>query len=365
MKIAVALSGGVDSTAAVLALKRAGHDVFGITMRVCPDLSGIASRRPERLRPAPDGHGCLHCIAPCACQDAEAVARAAGIRHELVDLRPEFEAAVIAPFLDGFAAGRTPNPCATCNRELKFGRLADVARELGAEAYATGHYVRLSEDGAGPVLRRGVDPGRDQSYFLAQVPSGRFAGVRFPLGETAKPDNRRAVAAAGWHAREAVTSSEICFVKDLEYRDLMRSRRPAAFVPGEIVDTAGRKRGAHRGLPDYTIGQRRGLGVAAPEPQYVVRLEAETNRVVIGPDADLWRTGTRVERMNWLVPVPPAPLIVLAQVRYRQTPVPAVCRPRSDGGTDLEFERPVRALAPGQIAALYDGDRLLGGGVLA
>lgn len=365
MKVAVALSGGVDSTAAALALRRAGHEVFAITMRVCPDLSGIPARRADRRQTAPEGHGCLHCVAPCACLDAAAVAREAGLRHEQVDLRAEFEAAVIAPFLDGFAAGRTPNPCATCNREMKFGLLADAARHLGAEAYATGHYVRLTEDPSGPVLSRGQDPQRDQSYFLAHVPAERFTRVRFPLGGTFKDENRREVEAAGWHTRPTVSSSEICFLHDLEYRDLLRARRPEAFRPGEIVDGTGRVLGTHSGLPGYTIGQRRGLGVAAPTPLYVIRLEADTDRVVVGPDADLWQSSVRLEALNWLVPPPADPFPVLAQVRYRQAPVAASCWVRTDGGADLVFARPVRAVAPGQITALYAGDRLLGGGVIA
>ncbi len=248
---------------------------------------------------------------------------------------------------------------------MKFGRLADFARDLGAEAFATGHYVCLGEDAAGPALRRGKDPQRDQSYFLAQVPLERFTRVRFPLGETAKPENRREVEATGWRTRPDATSNEICFLRDLDYRDLLRARRPEAFRPGEIVDGTGRVLGTHSGVPGYTIGQRRGLGVAAATPVYVVRLETAPDRVVVGPDADLWQSRVRLEGVNWLGPTPAGPFPVLSQVRYRQSPVPATCRPRPDGGADLSFSQPVRAVAPGQIAALYDGDRLLGGGVIA
>jgi tRNA-uridine 2-sulfurtransferase len=365
MKIAVALSGGVDSTAVALRLLRAGHEVFGITMQVCPDLSGLprsAAARPAR--PGLPAHGCALCEAPCACVDATAAAQALGIRLELLDLRAPFEEKVIAPFVDEFFAGRTPNPCAFCNREMKFGLLRRRALDLGAEAFATGHYLRLESGGAQPVLRRALDPARDQSYFLALVPVDNFTRVLFPLGESYKTENQAEVSAAQVHAEPPVTSNEICFLRDVDYVDFLRLRRPAGFAAGEITDTGGKVLGRHAGLPGYTVGQRRGLGVAAPEALYVLRLEAESNRVVAGNDAGLWTREVKVRACNWLAPLPPPGEALLAQIRYRQQPLPA--RVTAQGTeAQIEFQNPVRAVTPGQVAAVYAGDRLLGGGIIA
>jgi tRNA-uridine 2-sulfurtransferase len=364
MKIAVALSGGVDSTAVILKLRRAGHDVFGVTMQICPDLSGFPRRRPERMRAPVAGHGCTHCLEPCACADAEQTARQAGIRLEVIDLRPEFEREVIAPFLADFASGRTPNPCALCNRHMKFGRLAAAARDLGAEAFATGHYARLEDGGGRPALRRALDRERDQTYFLSLVPADRFTTVMFPLGETRKAEARQWVDESGWHVRPVTTSNEICFLKDLAYEDFLRGRRPGAFQPGAIVDLSGRVLGEHNGLPAFTVGQRKGLRVAAPEPLYVIRLEAETNCVVAGPDQALWVETAEAEDVTWQAQPAADEIEILAQIRYRQPPVAARLRVLPGGGVRLDFARPVRAVTPGQIAAFYLADRLLGGGIL-
>jgi len=364
MKIAVALSGGVDSTAVIIKLKKAGHDVFGVTMRICPDLSGLARRRSAQVQAVAPGTGCTHCIAPCACVDAAQVARESDIRLEVLDFRLEFEREVIAPFLEAFSVGRTPNPCALCNRRMKFGRLAAAARELGAEAFATGHYARREERDGKPVLLRARDLQRDQTYFLSWVEAGQFESVRFPLGETTKIEVRRWVAEAGWHVRPVAASVEICFLKALDYVTFLRWRCPEAFRPGEIVDRSGRVLGEHQGLPGYTVGQRRGLGVAAPEPLYVIRLETDTNRVVAGPDDALWTDTARLAQCSWLETPGDDERRVSAQIRYRQPPIPARLRATPDGRAELIFAQPVRAVTPGQIGAVYDGDRLLGGGII-
>lgn len=366
MKIAVALSGGVDSTAAALRLRRDGHQVLGLTMRLCPDLSALEPPgRPSENRPDPPPHGCSWCTDPCACQEGPTVARELGIPHEVLDLRSEFERRVISPFLDRFADGLTPNPCALCNREIKFGLLREAALALGAQALATGHYVRMEQSNGHFRLLRGLDRGRDQSYFLALVPRARFRSVCFPLGEAYKSDVAREVAAAGVRPHDVPTSNEICFLQDRSYAAFVRSRKPAAFRPGEIVDEQGKILGEHQGLPAYTIGQRRGLGVAAPEPLYVLRLEARANRVVVGPDASLWLRSARLRHLQWLQEPPRPGAPVEAQIRYRQTAVPARLEPDGDGGARLEFARPVRAVTPGQVAALYHQQNLLGGGLIA
>jgi len=369
MRIAVALSGGVDSTAVAWKLKSAGHEVVGLTMRLCPEwpsprsfgrgtrsdssfVEGAVQGLPE--------HGCRHCVAPCACQESVQAARQLGIRHEILDWRQAFEKNVITPFVQAFAGGLTPNPCALCNRTMKFGMLLDYAREIGAEALATGHYIRNAEKG----VRRGADPAKDQSYFVSRVPKDRFQHVVFPLGGETKQEVQSRVAASGLRPEAGETSTEICFLQDRDYVDFLRYRVPDAFRPGEIVDQAGRVLGRHQGLPAYTIGQRKGLGIAAPHPLYVLRLDPEKNQVVVGPDQALASATAHLAEMNWFDAVPEAAIEVQAQVRYRQSPVPARLEKTGPDTARLRFERPIRAVTPGQVAAVYLGDSLLGGGVI-
>ncbi len=362
MKIAVALSGGVDSATVALRLKQAGHKVMGLTMQICPDLSQVVrTRRSQKLsQPGMLEYGCSYCVKPCACQDASQVAREIGIQHELLDLREAFESRVIEPFIDDFVKGKTPNPCALCNREMKFGLLKEIARNLDAEVLATGHYVRRVEQAGCPVLFRPNDLKRDQTYFLSLVRVQQLQNVSFPLAEDYKDIVQTEAAASG--GRSVVTSNEICFLRDLDYADFIRARSPEALQPGEIVDLSGRVLGEHKGLFDYTVGQRRGLGVAAREPLYVLRLEAETNRVVAGPEQALWARSALLEEMNWMIEPSLQEFPVLAQIRYRQQAVAARIKPGRGGSARLTFEQPVRAITPGQIAAVYQANRLLGGG---
>lgn len=362
MKIAVALSGGVDSTAVALKLKQAGHEIIGLTMRLCPDLSGLP-RAARQSREGLAGHDCALCAAPCACVDGTRIARELGIRHEVLDLRREFEEQVIAPFVRDYALGLTPNPCAICNREMKFGLLLDRARELGAEKLATGHYARLQMAGSGAQVLRAKDQVRDQTYFLSLVPAGQFQHVLFPLGEELKTDVQKD---APFHppADEYATSVEICFLRNCDHVDFLKLRAPEAFRPGEIVDEEGRVLGRHAGLPAYTIGQRRGLGVAAPQPLYVVRLESGSNRVVAGPDSSLWSRTACLTEVNWFIDPPAADLQVQARVRYRQPLAAAIVRAHTNKEAQLIFDRPVRAITPGQVAAIYLGDRLIAGGTI-
>jgi len=220
------------------------------------------------------------------------------------------------------------------------------------------------EVGRTTFLRRALDPARDQSYFLSLVPAGRFSQVLFPLGESLKTDNQAQVTAAQVHLEPPVTSNEICFLRDIEYVDFLRLRHPEGFTPGEIVDTSGKVLGRHLGLPAYTVGQRKGLGIAAPEALYVVRLEAETNRVVVGVDDELWVREVKVHRLNWLAEALLPEAQVRVQIRYRQKPVSARVRTLDSAGAVIAFDDPVRAVTPGQVAAFYDDDRLLGGGII-
>ncbi|MBN1595011.1 tRNA 2-thiouridine(34) synthase MnmA [candidate division FCPU426 bacterium] len=364
MKIAVALSGGVDSSTVARRLQSAGHDVIGITMRLCPE-DAVAPAGAGGGEKTPAGipeHGCGKCAAPCACWDGRQVAQRLGLQHHLVDFRQDFAQYVLDAFVRDYAAGLTPNPCAWCNRMIKFGVLWKQAQDLGAEYLATGHYARLLVSGEKVEVKRALDQDRDQTYFLALVPQEQFRHVLFPLGE----EKKHAVAAearqAGIMPAHSETSNEICFLRDRNYADYLKERIPEAFAAGDIVDGQGIKVGEHLGLPRYTVGQRKGLGVAAAHPLYVIRLLPDRNQVVVGPDAALWTKEVRIRDLNWPSDLTPGDREVMAMIRYRQKPVRAQLRFTGRETARLLFQEPVRAAAPGQVAALYDRDRLLGGG---
>jgi len=286
MKIAVALSGGVDSTTVAKRLLDQGHEVIGLTMQLCPDLSGIPAT-PQAMAKAQPGlleHDCATCVAPCACLDGRAVAQSLGIQHELLDFRDQFETLVIKPFVDYFSQGVTPNPCAFCNQAIKFGILLDHALALGADAMATGHYVDLDTSTGPQVLKRARDRAKDQTYFLSLVPHQRFEHVMFPLSESTKQEVSAQALKTGLVAQQTGTSNEICFLRELSYVDFLRHRVPQAFISGDIVDSSGKKLGRHNGLPHFTIGQRRGIGIAARHPLYVVSLNTRENQVVVGTE---------------------------------------------------------------------------------
>jgi len=364
LKIAVALSGGVDSTTVARRLQQAGHEVIGLTMRLCPDLSDLPRIRHAiaKMQPGLKQHGCKQCVAPCACLDGTEVARLLGIRHEILDLSSEFEKLVIEPFIHDFINGYTPNPCAVCNRSVKFGILLDYARVLGTEFMATGHYACLEKNNGTIAVGRSKDPNKDQTYFISLVPQERFQHVLFPLCDNTRTEIEQEAEFQGLVLKRSATSTEICFLRELNYADFLRQRVPDAFVPGNIVDLSGRKLGEHKGLPNYTIGQRRGLGVAAPYPLYVVRLCQTSNQVVVGPDEALWTSRVRVRELNWLTNFSQTEMTVQAMIRYRQSPVSAKIQFCGDKEAILTFTKPVRAVTPGQIAAVYDNNRLLGGG---
>jgi len=360
MRIAVALSGGVDSTAVARQLLDEGHEVVGLTMRLCPDPPGLlsATGSQARARTDPPEDGCSRCAVSCACLDGVASAKQLGVEHHLLDLRKAFEERVIGPFVAGFAQGLTPNPCALCNRDIKFGLLLDQALALGAEAMATGHYACVEHGPGKPRILRAADAAKDQTYFLSLVPADRFRRVRFPLCGRRK---RELLAQAAQTAGAPATSQEICFLRGHAYADFVRQRAPEAFRPGTITDLAGRVLGEHQGLPNYTIGQRRGLGVAAPHPLYVVRLDREQNRVVVGPDEALWSREVRVGNVNGSEQLDGSETVEV-MIRYRQRPAPARVRPLDGRACQVTFDQPVRAVTPGQVAAFYRQGALLAGG---
>ncbi|MBN2582964.1 MAG: tRNA 2-thiouridine(34) synthase MnmA [Planctomycetes bacterium] len=349
-KVVVAMSGGVDSSVAALLLKRQGWDVTGLFMR-----SGLSEGPPEARS----------CCSQSDALDARRVAVQIGVPFYVLNFADDFDR-LIDYFVSEYGRGRTPNPCIVCNRDLKFGRLLDYANTIGAEAVATGHYARLADCDGERALLRSVDPGKDQSYALFPIPYERLARVVLPLGEQTKDDSRRIAAEHGLRVHDKQESQDACFVAG-DYADLIRERRPELLRPGPIVDECGREVGRHPGIAAFTIGQRRGVRVAFGEPRYVVRLDAETATVHVGPHEHLLARGLLVEDVNWLTGRPPREgetIEAAVKIRYRHSATPAEVRCRG-GRVEVRFAEPQRAVTPGQAAVFYVGDRVLGGGWIA
>ena len=302
-----------------------------------------------------------------AVMDARAVCQELGIAYYLVDEAAELGAKVIEYFAGEYRAGRTPNPCVVCNRTAKFGRLIQRADQLGARYIATGHYARLetrlSGSGARTLLRRGLDPRKDQSYFLFSLRQDQLARTLFPLGQRTKTDTRAEARARNLKTADKQESMEICFVPDDDYGRFLEQAKLAQKHRGDIVDLDGRVLGQHQGIEFYTVGQRKGLGLSSPKPLYVVELDAARNRVVVGGESALARSEFEVERCNWIAfDSPPAPLEATVQIRYRHAGAPATVTPLEGGGARVQFHRPQRAITPGQAAVFYQDDLVLGGG---
>ncbi len=344
------MSGGVDSSVAAWWLREEGHEVIGVTMKLWPQ---------ECMSRAEDS-----CCGPQAISDARAVARQIGIAHYVVDEQAAFQRQVIDYFVAEYRSGRTPNPCVLCNERLKFGALLKKAVSVGAEHVATGHYA-IVEHGERHRIRKGCDPQKDQSYFLFSLSQSQLARTRFPLGSMSKEETRAIATKLGMKVAAKRESQEICFVTQDDYRPFLREQGVVAH-PGEIVDAAGRVLGDHPGIEFFTIGQRRGLGIATGRPMYVVALDPSRNRVVVGEDDELACSVCTVERCNW---VSIASLIssrsVMVKTRSQHKGVVAVIEPLDRGCSRrvrVRFAEPERAVTPGQAAVFYEGDCLLGGG---
>ena len=341
-RIVVAMSGGVDSSVVAALAAASGAETIGVTLQLYDH--GAAVKRPGS------------CCAGQDIRDARAVADRLGIAHYVFDYESRFRDSVIADFADEYAAGRTPIPCVRCNQGVKFTDLFDVARDLGADCLATGHYVRRVMGTRGAELHRAVDPARDQSYFLFATTRAQLDYLRFPLGGMPKARVREIAREIGLGVAAKPDSQDICFVPDGDYAAIVRKLRPEAGEGGEIVDLEGRVLGTHRGLIHFTVGQRRGIEIGgSPEPLYVIRLEPEARRLVVGPRRALAVSAARLDDINWLGEGHEGP--VTAKVRSLAKPVPAMF----DGRT-VTFDAPEYGVSPGQATVLYAGDRVLGGG---
>ncbi len=350
--ILIAMSGGVDSSVATAILAQQGYKLAGITMSVWDGPGGA------------DGKSKSSCCSIDDADDARRVAQKLGVPHYTMNVKSLFREKVIDYFTGEYMTGRTPNPCVLCNQVLKFDYLFEQGRKFGAVKVATGHYARIGTFNGRKLILRGVDRSKDQSYFLFSIPNSRLNNIIFPLGRFSKLETRALAIKHGLNVAQKPESQEVCFIPDNDYNEFIRTQTGGKDIgEGDIVDHNGAIIGHHKGYPFYTIGQRRGLGISAPEPKYVTRIEPEPNRIVVGNKSELYSKALLATSMTWhLPPEEIQKMDITARIRYRSEDSPAMVTPVGDDGATVEFEQPQLAITPGQAVVFYHGEYVLGGG---
>ena len=351
-KVLIAMSGGVDSSVAAYLMKQRGCDCVGVTMRLFSNDDIGLSREKS-------------CCSLDDVQDARSVAAKLAIPYYVFNFTGDFKAQVIDRFTSAYACGQTPNPCIDCNRYLKFERLYERAQLMGCDAVVTGHYARIGQENGRFVLKKALDASKDQSYVLYSLTQEQLAHTRLPLGEFEKTDTRRVAEELGFFNARKPDSQDICFVPDGDYAAFIERTTGKTYPEGNFVDEQGNVLGRHRGIIHYTVGQRRGLGIAAETPLYVKRIDPERNEVVLCRDEALYSRTLTAKELNWMAfETPPDSFRASAKIRYRHTEQPCTVTALPGGRVAVEFDEPQRAATPGQAVVFYNGDTVLGGGVI-